>query len=179
MTIISERERERERERDRERQSEMLFNVEKETDHYRVVNRRTSSLVVLLAITFLTTGASAFVQPSNVVRSYGNGMDGSIPSSRRHMFVDQLSMVDMSTVVSPEYASTIAVSSGLLLAETEPWVQPLAFVLGPFLNFISFAMVRATKQEKSIAIRGHILFPHSTDFAQFSILFYFLLSFQK
>lgn len=33
------------------------------------------------------------------------------------------------------------VSSSLLLAETEAWVQPLAFVLGPFLNLFSFAMV--------------------------------------
>mmetsp|Transcript_5860 Transcript_5860/g.8987 ORF Transcript_5860/g.8987 Transcript_5860/m.8987 type:complete len:157 (+) Transcript_5860:134-604(+) len=33
------------------------------------------------------------------------------------------------------------VSSSLLLSETEAWVQPLAFVLGPFLNLFSFAML--------------------------------------
>jgi len=30
----------------------------------------------------------------------------------------------------------------MLLAETEPWVQPLANVLDPTLNILSFAMVR-------------------------------------
>jgi hypothetical protein len=33
-------------------------------------------------------------------------------------------------------------SSGILLAETEPWVQPLSLVLDPALNLLSFAMVR-------------------------------------
>jgi predicted thioredoxin/glutaredoxin len=33
------------------------------------------------------------------------------------------------------------VSSSVLLSETEAWVQPLSAVLGPFLNFFSFAMV--------------------------------------
>lgn len=32
-------------------------------------------------------------------------------------------------------------NAGLLLAETEGWVQPTAFILGPFLNFLSFAML--------------------------------------
>ena len=150
----------------------MLFNVHKETDHYKVVNhRRTSRLVVLLAVTLLATRASAFVQPSNVVRSYGG--NGIIPSSRRHMFVEQLSMVDMSTVVSPEYASAVAVSSALLLAETEPWVQPLAFVLGPFLNFISFAMVRATKQDQMLLFVDVFFFAFDR-FTQFFILFFIL-----
>lgn len=33
------------------------------------------------------------------------------------------------------------VSSTLLIAETEPWVQPSALVLDPFLNLMSFAML--------------------------------------
>lgn len=33
-------------------------------------------------------------------------------------------------------------SSGMLLAEAEPWVQPLSLVLDPALNLLSFAMVR-------------------------------------
>lgn len=32
-------------------------------------------------------------------------------------------------------------SSSMILSETEAWVQPLSLVLGPFLNFFSFAMV--------------------------------------
>eukprot|EP01082_Thalassiosira_pseudonana_P011190 g10702.t1 g10702 contig4:2375383-2376001(+) len=33
------------------------------------------------------------------------------------------------------------VSSSMVLSETDPWVQPLALVLGPFLNLFSFAML--------------------------------------
>jgi hypothetical protein len=29
----------------------------------------------------------------------------------------------------------------IMLSETEAWVQPLATILGPFLNLFSFAMV--------------------------------------
>ncbi|KAL3759485.1 hypothetical protein ACHAWU_000784 [Discostella pseudostelligera] len=32
-------------------------------------------------------------------------------------------------------------SSSIILSETEAWVQPLSFVLGPFLTFFSFAML--------------------------------------
>lgn len=35
-------------------------------------------------------------------------------------------------------------SSSVFLSETEAWVQPLSLVLGPFLNFFSFAMVSET-----------------------------------
>jgi len=45
-------------------------------------------------------------------------------------------------MMDPVEVSSAAVSaSSLVLAETEPWVQPLANVLGPFLNIFSFAMV--------------------------------------
>jgi YggT family protein len=43
-------------------------------------------------------------------------------------------MMDVSGV--PDIAST-----GLILAEAEPWVQPLSLVLDPFLNLFSFAML--------------------------------------
>ena len=33
-------------------------------------------------------------------------------------------------------------SSSMILSETEAWVQPLSLVMGPTLNFFSFAMVR-------------------------------------
>lgn len=37
-----------------------------------------------------------------------------------------------------------AVSSSMVLAETEAWVQPTAAILDPVLNILSFAMVRET-----------------------------------
>ena len=44
------------------------------------------------------------------------------------------------------------VSSSVLLSETEAWVQPLSAVLGPFLNFFSFAMVSTPRTEVIIIL---------------------------
>lgn len=52
----------------------------------------------------------------------------------------QLSMIDNSLLDIVSSTST----SSMMLSETEVWVQPLANVLGPFLNIFSFAMVRNT-----------------------------------
>ena len=63
-----------------------------------------------------------------------------------------MKMLDGSSSMIAELATTTATTigsmelfqsnTGLLLAETEGWVQPTALILGPFLNFLSFAMVR-------------------------------------
>ena len=47
-------------------------------------------------------------------------------------------MMDPFTVTAPIME---AASNTFLVAETEPWVHPTAAVLGPFLNFLSFAML--------------------------------------
>jgi YggT family protein len=57
------------------------------------------------------------------------------PSASKKLVL--LRMVDPVSTVS----ETLAVSNSLLLAETEAWVQPAAFVLDPFLNVMSFAML--------------------------------------
>jgi hypothetical protein len=41
-----------------------------------------------------------------------------------------------------ETMNTIVTNTPFMISETEAWVQPLASVLGPFLNIFSFAMVR-------------------------------------
>ena len=43
-------------------------------------------------------------------------------------------------------------SSSMILSETEAWVQPLSLVMGPTLNFFSFAMVRFASSLKVHAI---------------------------
>jgi hypothetical protein len=48
-------------------------------------------------------------------------------------------MAEIATTMGP--METFQATTGLLLAETEGWVQPTALILGPFLNFLSFAMV--------------------------------------
>jgi len=45
------------------------------------------------------------------------------------------------TTVAAAAVATPGTSSALLLAATEPWVQPAIFVLDPFLNLMSLAML--------------------------------------
>lgn len=58
------------------------------------------------------------------------------------MPVSAAAMVDVNFDSLTVATSSVMESSAMLLAETEPWVQPLALVMGPTLNFLSFAMVR-------------------------------------
>mmetsp|Transcript_27747 Transcript_27747/g.58933 ORF Transcript_27747/g.58933 Transcript_27747/m.58933 type:complete len:187 (+) Transcript_27747:138-698(+) len=43
--------------------------------------------------------------------------------------------------LASDTTADILASSSIILSETEAWVQPLSLVLGPFLNFFSFAML--------------------------------------
>ena len=56
-----------------------------------------------------------------------------------------LPVADMTTTIPIDMTTIIPIdavqSATLLLSETEPWVQPLANVLGPFLNIFSFMML--------------------------------------
>lgn len=51
--------------------------------------------------------------------------------------------MDLPAVVDPTtiHDAIAVASSSMSLAETEPWVQPFASFLDPFLNFLSFAML--------------------------------------
>ena len=57
-------------------------------------------------------------------------------------------MVDVNFDSLTVATSSVMESSAMLLAETEPWVQPLALVMGPTLNFLSFAMVRYKRYDR-------------------------------
>mmetsp|Transcript_26199 Transcript_26199/g.45592 ORF Transcript_26199/g.45592 Transcript_26199/m.45592 type:complete len:188 (+) Transcript_26199:59-622(+) len=43
--------------------------------------------------------------------------------------------------LTSDTAAAMMASSSMLLSETEPWVEPMYLVLGPFLNLFSFAML--------------------------------------
>jgi hypothetical protein len=80
-------------------------------------------LVVLVAT--LTASASAFVV---------------VPRAAVQLSATSLSMVEPHLFIEQ--------ASSMMLAETEPWVQPLSLVLDPFLNLFSFAMVSISKDKK-------------------------------
>lgn len=85
---------------------------------------------------------------------------------RRQNDMTSLSMDMTSMILEPSSIVTSSVStfpsSMTILAETEPWVQPLSLVLDPFLNFLSFAMVRTffgfVRREDRYVSLSHISF---------------------
>lgn len=65
-------------------------------------------------------------------------------------------------MIDPHHAAEqllLVQSPGLLLAETDPWVQPLATILDPVLNLLSFAMVRSLQFSKKLSLVVHTA-PH-------------------
>jgi len=105
------------------------------------MNKVLSSFVALLAA-FVATPCMAFAPMHNS----GVMMASVQPTLNNHIL--GASPFDAMDFVTHSGAGAIDVnalanvaSSSVLLSETEAWVQPLSLVLGPFLNFFSFAMV--------------------------------------
>mmetsp|Transcript_21164 Transcript_21164/g.29921 ORF Transcript_21164/g.29921 Transcript_21164/m.29921 type:complete len:170 (+) Transcript_21164:147-656(+) len=91
-----------------------------------------SFLFVGLCVMTLTS-VTAFAPPSARGTTFATTTVGSSFSSET-----SLKMMDVGTI---QQSVSAAQSTGMLLAETEAWVQPLASVLDPFLNLFSFAML--------------------------------------
>jgi hypothetical protein len=85
----------------------------------------------ILSLVAVAVQVSAFVGPSSPITPQRRAV------SSVQMMVDGSSLAEISSM-APVFTAT----PGLILAETEAWVQPTATLLGPFLNFLSFAMVR-------------------------------------
>ena len=84
-------------------------------------------LLLSAALAASMPGCAAFVPPTSAV-----------PAAAATS-LNVLPVADVTTTTA--YAVDAVQSATLLLSETEPWVQPLANVLGPFLNIFSFAML--------------------------------------
>jgi hypothetical protein len=97
---------------------------------------------VACTISLLMDSTTAFVAPSSGLPSASRRrFDNFAPSSSR---LDMM-MMDATNAFQDAAMALSSSSSTMLLAETEPWVQPLALVLDPALNLLSFAMVRTYK----------------------------------
>ncbi len=89
----------------------------------------------LICMSFFIVGTSAFVSPK-----FGNA--GRITTCKNMVPVPEM------TASIDEFSSVSnAIISTMMVSETEAWVQPLANVLGPFLNLFSFAMVSREKDK--------------------------------
>lgn len=86
-------------------------------------------LLLSAALAVSMTGCAAFVPPTSAVPAAATTSLNVLP------------VADVTTTTTTTYAVDAVQSAALLLSETEPWVQPLANVLGPFLNAFSFAML--------------------------------------
>lgn len=97
-------------------------------------------LAVALALLSSST-VSAFVVPSSSHVTTAATQFGNVLSTRTSS--SSLKMMDLPLSVVADLGSTsdAFAASSLMISETEPWVQPLASVLGPFLNLFSFAML--------------------------------------
>ena len=74
---------------------------------------------------------SAFVAPTNIAQVAPSIMTSTSTFS-------QLNMVPVDT----DTLNTIVNNApSMMLSETEPWVEPLSQILGPFFNIFSFFMV--------------------------------------
>ena len=69
-------------------------------------------------------------------------------------FHGAVSQGSMKSIVDPflSYDPPECLLNSFILAETEPWVQPLSNVLDPFLNLLSFAMVRFACAESFVLL---------------------------
>ena len=88
---------------------------------------------------FLASNASAFAPISSSSISSSTGAALLASSTNLHM-MEGLTTVDVN-VVADSISSIVSSTPSLMVSETEAWVQPLATILGPFLNIFSFAMV--------------------------------------
>lgn len=108
----------------------------------------TTRQILVSSLLLFGMQVAAFVGPSSRVVSMSRG---SILSLN---LVDGSSVAELSNAMAPALLSS---SPGLILAETEAWVKPTAVVLGPFLNFLSFAMVRCAYFHASQTIDDNLL----------------------
>mmetsp|Transcript_22944 Transcript_22944/g.47873 ORF Transcript_22944/g.47873 Transcript_22944/m.47873 type:complete len:175 (-) Transcript_22944:736-1260(-) len=95
-----------------------------------------SATVVFYFLSLLGFG-QAFAPAGNALL-FGN------PTTVHHhaATLTTLHLMDPHMVMDATIPATAAVqSSSFQLAETQPWVEPLAGFLDPFLNFLSFAML--------------------------------------
>ena len=86
-------------------------------------------LLLSAALAVAMPGCAAFVPPTSAVPAAAIST------------ISSLNVLPVADVNTTAYAVDAVQSATLLLSETEPWVQPLANVLGPFLNIFSFAML--------------------------------------
>jgi hypothetical protein len=89
-------------------------------DHRRSITMTRTSTFLFLAV-LATASAFAPIAPRTTTRSASMNM------------------------MDPTAIQDSIQTTSMLLAETEPWVQPLYSVLDPFFNLFSFAMVRFKK----------------------------------
>ena len=92
------------------------------------------------AVALSLPGCDAFVPPASQTLVAASATT-SAAASTISMNVVPSAIADMSTLVDATPDVDALASATLLLSETEPWVQPLANVLGPFLNIFSFMML--------------------------------------
>ena len=90
---------------------------------------------VLLALPSVCEG---FVTPSTTAIATSFNQNFSVKSTSAHLISDAANFMPANDL-SNDVANMI--SSSVMVAETEAWVQPMSLVLGPVLSILSIGMV--------------------------------------
>jgi len=98
--------------------------------------RLISGIIVALCLPFM----HAFTAVSSPL-TFASTKNMAIPSSSQRNMIDASMAFDVMNHMEHTSSAITSSSASLLISETEPWVQPFASVLGPFLNIFSFAML--------------------------------------
>ena len=80
---------------------------------------------------------NAFVAPTNIAQVAPSIMT---PTST-------FSQLNMAPIDTDTLNTIVNNAPSMMLSETEPWVEPLSQILGPFFNIFSFFMVSAVMND--------------------------------
>jgi len=113
--------------------------------------RLISGIIVALCLPFM----HAFTAVSSPL-TFASTKNMAIPSSSQRNMIDASMAFDVMNHMEHTSSAITSSSASLLISETEPWVQPFASVLGPFLNIFSFAMasILSTRTQAYIACKN-------------------------
>lgn len=98
------------------------------------------SWIIATALLALPTVSMGFVTPSTSAIATSFNRNFSVKSTSADLISDAANFMPVNDL-SNDVAYRI--SSSLMVAETEAWVQPMSLVLGPVLSFLSIGMVCA------------------------------------
>jgi len=109
--------------------------------------RLAAYFVICLQLLSATQHVASFAPPTSTTGNHNNNWARTFAGGKRRYSTAEITTKTSTGGVGGGVSSSLSMvfdpisSTQLLLSETEPWVQPVASVLDPFLNVMSLAML--------------------------------------